>query len=397
MQNNKEIQLWPSDTRSMTLAPPSASATVVDSRSSPRLALGFSLLRGPGLYLSLVLVVGALGLSCGDDSAGDGNNSGPCAPNPCENGGTCAESATSFTCTCPTGFSGDQCETNIDDCAPNPCENGGTCTDGIDSFQCDCPSGFTGPTCAQTVDPTPQPDMGPDARVIFLHHSTGGVIWNGGVADWMAQQNATNSTAYVIEEQAYPDVPYPWANYPYDYWHLWVENGNGEADTEGVDTLETLTASYDVIVFKHCFPVSNVAEDTGNPDISSSSKTRENYELQYLALRERLRSFSGNRFIVWTGAALVELATNEADAIRARAFFDWVISTWDEPGDNIYIWDFRTHETDGGLYLLPENANSEDDSHPGATFAAQVAPLFGRRVVDVITGYGDLRSILGQP
>jgi EGF-like domain len=34
----------------------------------------------------------------------------PCSPNPCENGGTCAASGSSFTCTCTGGFTGTNCE-----------------------------------------------------------------------------------------------------------------------------------------------------------------------------------------------------------------------------------------------------------------------------------------------
>ena len=41
-------------------------------------------------------------------------------------------------------FTGDTCETNIDDCSPNPCKNEGTCTDMVNDFSCDCADGYTG-------------------------------------------------------------------------------------------------------------------------------------------------------------------------------------------------------------------------------------------------------------
>ncbi len=81
--------------------------------------------------------------------------------------------------------------------------------------------------------------------------------------------------------------------------------------------------------------------------------------------------------IIWTGEALVESATNDTEAERERDF-DWVKTTCDETGDNIYIWDFRNLETGGGLYFLPENAASTSDSHPNATIDASIAPLIGQ-------------------
>jgi len=258
------------------------------------------------------------------------------------------------------------------------------------------------PATDPSIDPHPDPagdppvgvDLGPDASVVYLHHSTGGCIWDGGVPEWIGDYNASSATSYSIAEHAYPASDgYGWQNYPYDYWNIWIAH-EGTEPYMGEDTLEILTARYDVIVFKHCFPVSHIVEDSGSPDITSSTKSIENYRLQYEALREKMHAFPDNRFIVWTGAALVEADTNEAEGTRARQFFTWVKETWDVPGDNIFVWDFFELETEGGLYLLDEH--SAGDSHPGATFSATVAPYCAQRIVDVIQGLGDARSLTGE-
>ncbi|EDO42097.1 predicted protein, partial [Nematostella vectensis] len=70
-----------------------------------------------------------------------------CAGNPCANGGTCIDGKNSFTCTCPSGYTGSKCETDIDDCASGPCQNGATCNDGVNKYTCSCIPGFTGTNC----------------------------------------------------------------------------------------------------------------------------------------------------------------------------------------------------------------------------------------------------------
>ncbi|CAH1226389.1 MUC4 [Branchiostoma lanceolatum] len=92
----------------------------------------------------------------------------------CFNGGYCNDSfdpdpsfvgnETRFfqqVCTCSDGFTGDQCETDIDACAANfaPCFPGVNCTDlpppaDVDGYECgECPDGYTGNgTVCQDVD-----------------------------------------------------------------------------------------------------------------------------------------------------------------------------------------------------------------------------------------------------
>ena len=52
-----------------------------------------------------------------------------------------------FLCDCEPGYTGTDCETNIDDCVNRNCSGNGVCVDGVNSFSCECVSGFTGEMC----------------------------------------------------------------------------------------------------------------------------------------------------------------------------------------------------------------------------------------------------------
>lgn len=75
-----------------------------------------------------------------------------CSPNPCQNNGTCLERSNGFQCRCPSGFTGKNCEVNIDDCKMKECLNGGTCIDLVNGFRCQCVPGYVGPLCKEVVD-----------------------------------------------------------------------------------------------------------------------------------------------------------------------------------------------------------------------------------------------------
>jgi hypothetical protein len=85
--------------------------------------------------------------------------------------GTCGDSiAPGETCTieCDTGYEvvgspytceggslyspdGQSCH-DFDNCASGPCQNGGTCNDCLDSYTCSCPTGYTGDSCEYACD-----------------------------------------------------------------------------------------------------------------------------------------------------------------------------------------------------------------------------------------------------
>lgn len=243
-------------------------------------------------------------------------------------------------------------------------------------------------------------------NILFLHHSTGNIIYHGGngsgsgekpgVAKWFDNHNRGNGTSYRITRQYFPKAkPYGWNNYPYDYYNIWVKHAGGQPYLEE-PTLEMLTKEYGLIIFKHCFPVSNIIKSQSNADIDSPDKILKNYKLQYQALKEKMLQFPDTKFLLWTGAALLETHITEDGASRAKAFFEWVKNEWDTGNDNIYLWDFYDLETEGNLYLKVEYARSPDDSHPGKDFTERVAPLFCQRIVDVIENNGKNTTLTGK-
>ncbi|MFH0756032.1 MAG: T9SS type A sorting domain-containing protein [Bacteroidota bacterium] len=235
-------------------------------------------------------------------------------------------------------------------------------------------------------------------KVIFLHHSTGEGVYNeGDVPGWITSYNTGHGTGYQITERSFPNTPYPWENYPYDYWNLWVNNACDNTDPD-IACLDKIAQDYDVIIFKHCFPGAGVLADDGNPQVGSEVKTLENYKLQYSALRDLMDTFPDNKFIVWTLAPLHRLATNASDAARAREFVDWVKTSWiaedGKPHPNIYIFDFYGYAAESNpepangkvncLRYEYEKDHSDSNSHPNVLANETIGPLFAEFIVNTI-------------
>lgn len=258
-------------------------------------------------------------------------------------------------------------------------------------------------------------------NIIFLHHSTGNVIWNGNNTSLISKAagkisyrlanllkpeaelpslfekyNRKHGKNFRIQEMTFPKIePYGWNNFPFDYYNIWVKN-SGVVPYLEEPTLEMLTKNYQVIIFKHCFPVCNILPDSLSGDINSDVKTISNYKMQYIALRDKIHQFPDTKFIIFTGAALVRSLISEEEARRAQIFFNWVKEEWDLPEDNIYLWDLYQLQTQGGLYFKDEFAVSPNDPHPNPLFAEMTVSLLFNRITDIIETNGYKTLLTGE-
>ncbi|XP_019616636.1 PREDICTED: sushi, von Willebrand factor type A, EGF and pentraxin domain-containing protein 1-like [Branchiostoma belcheri] len=75
-----------------------------------------------------------------------------CASAPCGDN-RCVDQLRDYSCICKAGFTGQNCEINIDDCEDNVCQNNATCLDGVGNYTCLCSEGFVGDFCGvESVD-----------------------------------------------------------------------------------------------------------------------------------------------------------------------------------------------------------------------------------------------------
>lgn len=115
----------------------------------------------------------------------------------CENGGTCFSDGTDFICKCTPEFSGVYCESRTtapEPCNPWPCLNGGTClpNGSQNTYSCICPTGYFGTNCESTMPVTDPPGTCDGQQI---------VCENGG-------RCYTNGNEYMCECVGYWDGPY---------------------------------------------------------------------------------------------------------------------------------------------------------------------------------------------
>jgi len=124
-----------------------------------------------------------------------------CLHSQCQNGGTCRDQIGSYSCDCPAGFGGTDCETALDLCASTPCQNNAVCTPGIGSYMCTCVKGFVGTNCEINIDDCVGNPCGDGAIQCF-----------DGVADYACKCKTGyeyDGTTCIDINECFPPGPFP--------------------------------------------------------------------------------------------------------------------------------------------------------------------------------------------
>jgi len=241
-------------------------------------------------------------------------------------------------------------------------------------------------------------------NLFFLHHSTGrNVIAEGDVRDCIADHNALHGTDYAFWDHDYnalgltgPDGAKPGVSYQ-------IPGDN--TDPDGLLTLWTtangardlILQNHQVIAFKSCYPASNIETD-------AELAARKQW---YLQMRDVFDQHAGHVFVVMSQPPRHRLATDTAEATRARAFADWLCSDDYLAGrPNVVafdLFDLLAAPDDGSaaanrLRYAYERSHSDGDSHPNAAANAATGPAFAAALIAAsealsgATGAGDLPS-----
>lgn len=165
-----------------------------------------------------------------------------------------------------------------------------------------------------------------------------------------------------------------------------------------------LVTDHDVIIMKHCFPASDVLEDTGKADPSSPRQSLENYKAIYRLLRDKFDGSPRTLFIVWTLPPRHRLfeppeGSKEGNAARATEFSNWLKGDFLSEGGshpNIFIWDFRGLVMDPETNFLKheyESGHEKPDSHPNKPANNKAGPEFARFIADSITDFTAAKTL----
>ncbi len=235
-------------------------------------------------------------------------------------------------------------------------------------------------------------------KVLFIHHSTGGnIIKQGKLRDLLKVKNPD------IEfwDHSYnlfpilPNIVAKFTNYTgltdnagrmttTDYDIVLSNNSPKEYaeifSRDSSDPTLSKILEYDVVIFKNCFPTSNIKDD---------GQLSQN-KAYYKQIRDSLKNYPTKKFVLFTSPPLRREVTSFEIASRARVLADWLKSPeFLEDSSNLYVFDLF------GLLIEQEGDNKNTlrrdftsfiwlDSHPNKKANKLVAEILSDYLVKLI-------------
>ncbi|UCD64230.1 MAG: hypothetical protein JSW34_01990 [Candidatus Zixiibacteriota bacterium] len=204
-------------------------------------------------------------------------------------------------------------------------------------------------------------------RMIFLHHSVGrGILYEGGLRDSLLEMGVLVKGATYGDEIGEKTDIGDWA-------------GKFASDMDRILDFKAHPNRYysgslsnDVIMFKSCFPNSNIQADGTLPgDPSGTERTTANYKAAFERLAETMKDYPDKLYIYVTSPPLVPESTTPENARRAKEFNAWLQGeylaayTKDTGFSNLAIFDlFGVLADESGMLKAEYRRPTPGDSHP---------------------------------
>ncbi len=216
-------------------------------------------------------------------------------------------------------------------------------------------------------------------RLVFLHHSVGrGILYEGGLRDSLLKMGVlVKGATYGDEIGEQTDI------------HHWP--GKFQRDMERILGFKAHPDKYysgpetnDIVMFKSCFPNSDISGDGQLPgDPAASERTVANYRAVFEQLRAEMARYPNKLFIYVTAPPLVTESTTPENASNAAVFNEWLIEKYlpdyeRETGhSNLAVFDlFGVLADDEGFLKKTYRRPGQGDSHPNVEANKAAAAKF---------------------
>ena len=222
-------------------------------------------------------------------------------------------------------------------------------------------------------------------KLIFIHHSVG--------ENWLADDNGGLGIALMNNNYFVSDTNYGWGpdsigdRTDIGYWYEWFNGPSSSTYLTALYGESGQNSSYSrlgddpggentVIMFKSCFPNSNLGGNPANPPTSANNPLRgedawsthmtiENAKGIYMDLLNYFATRQDKLFVAITAPPLASSATTPAHAANARAFNDWLVHKWlaNYHYRNVAVFDFYNVLTSNGGSPAKNDAGQEGGNH----------------------------------